>query len=52
MTEPRDEHDTQAEADIEAPPPILGSWNRLYLVVLLNLVLLIVLLYAFRKAFE
>lgn len=44
--------DAQAEADIEAPPPILGSWRRLYFAVLLNLVLLIVLFYAFRKAFE
>jgi len=33
-------------------PPILSSWNRLYLIVLLNLALLIALFYLFTKAFE
>jgi len=33
-------------------PPILSSWKRLYIVVLLNLALLIALFYIFTKAFD
>lgn len=33
-------------------PPLLSSWNRLYMLVLLNLALLIVLFYLFTKAFD
>jgi hypothetical protein len=36
----------------EERPPILGSWGRLYGVVLLELGVLIVLFYMFTKAFE
>jgi hypothetical protein len=52
VTESHDDHEAEAEADIEAPPPIFGTWKRLYALVLLNLVLLIALLYVFRKVFE
>lgn len=33
-------------------PPFLSAWNRLYTLVLLNLVFLIVLFYIFTKVFE
>lgn len=36
---------------IEEPPPLLGSWRRLYLAVIGYLAVLIVLLYAFARAF-
>lgn len=36
----------------EEPPPVGGSWNRLYAAVLINLALIVTILYAFRKAFE
>ncbi|MDQ3253226.1 MAG: hypothetical protein M3R15_04855 [Acidobacteriota bacterium] len=36
----------------EEPPPFGQSWTTLYAVVLINLVLLIVLFYAFTKFFE
>ena len=52
MTDPPDDRDAEADADIEAPPPIFGTWKRLYIAVLLNLVLMIALLYAFRRFFE
>ncbi len=45
-------YDPDSEADIAEPPPFLGSWGRLYAAVILNLVLLILLFYAFRRAFE
>ena len=35
----------------DEPPPFLGSWNRIYTIVLLYLVLLIVLFYIFGAAF-
>lgn len=35
---------------IDEPPPILGTWPRLYTAVLLYLVLLIVLFYWFGQA--
>ena len=38
--------------DYEAPPPIGRTWRRLYAVVLLNLVVMILIFYAFTKAFE
>jgi hypothetical protein len=37
--------------DPEEQPP-LGSWNRMYALVLANLAFLIVLFYLFTKAFE
>jgi hypothetical protein len=36
----------------EEAPPIFKSWKRFYLVVFFNLVFLIVLFFAFTKAFE
>lgn len=33
-------------------PPILSSWNQLYGLVLLNLIVLIVLFYIFTKSFS
>ena len=36
----------------EDPPPIFKTWNRFYLVVFLNLVLLIILFYSFTRVFE
>jgi hypothetical protein len=35
----------------EPNPPIGRTWNRLYAAVILNLVVLIILFYAFTKAF-
>ncbi|MGH2568012.1 MAG: hypothetical protein ACRDGA_06700 [Bacteroidota bacterium] len=36
----------------EAPPSFVGSWRRLYGLVLAELALLILLFYLFRKTFE
>ena len=36
----------------EGKPPLVSSWRNLYGLVLLNLVVLIVLFYAFMKTFE
>jgi hypothetical protein len=36
----------------EEKPPLLGSWKKIYLVVLLNLFALIILFYFFSKAFQ
>jgi hypothetical protein len=33
-------------------PPILGSWNNIYLVVLLNLTAIIIFLYLFSEVFK
>jgi hypothetical protein len=37
---------------IEDKPPFLGSWNKIYAVVLGELIILIVLFYLFTKAFS
>jgi hypothetical protein len=37
---------------IEEPPPILGTWRRLYTAVLLYLAALIVLFYVFTRLFN
>jgi len=37
---------------IEDKPPFLGSWNKIYLFVLGELVVLILLFYLFAKAFS
>jgi hypothetical protein len=37
---------------IEEPPPILGTWHRLYTAVLVYLAVLIVLFYVFTRAFN
>ena len=36
----------------EGKPPLVSSWNRLYALVLVNLIVLIAAFYAFTKAFE
>lgn len=42
----------EEEKIIEEKPPVLSSWNQLYAIVLINLVVLIVLFYIFTKAFS
>ena len=44
--------DTQNRPAGEEPPPFGRSWRVLYAVVLANLALLILLFYAFTKAFS
>ena len=36
----------------EAPPPIGGTWPRLYAAVIITLVVLVALFYAFTRAFS
>jgi len=36
----------------DSPPPIFGSWNKIYGFVLFTLIALILLFYLFTKAFE
>jgi len=36
----------------ESPPPILGSWTKVYALVFGNLIFLILLFYFFTKVFE
>jgi hypothetical protein len=36
----------------DPPPPIFGSWKKLYSIVLINLLVLIALFYLFTEAFE
>ena len=50
MKEP--EHQTAPTPDGEERPPIGGSWRVLYAVVIGNLALLILLFYAFTRAFS
>jgi hypothetical protein len=38
--------------DDTPPPPVGKTWTRLYVAVLLTLAILIVVFYAFTKAFE
>jgi len=45
-----EEHDIARED--EGKPPLVSTWNRLYALVLVNLVVLIAVFYAFTKAFE
>ncbi len=40
------------DINYEEPPPIMGSWNKLYGLVLANLILLIIIFYIFTKVFE
>ena len=42
----------QSDMDDEGKPPLVSSWRNLYALVLVNLVVLIVLFYAFMKAFD
>lgn len=46
------EHQKAREPDGEEPPPIGRSWRVLYAVVIGNLALLILLFYAFTRAFS
>lgn len=46
------ERQTEPEPDGEERPPIGGSWRVLYAVVIGNLALLILLFYAFTRAFS
>jgi hypothetical protein len=41
----------ESTSDSEERPPVFKSWNYLYLLVLGNLALLIILFYAFSRAF-
>lgn len=36
----------------EVPPPILGTWKKMYAAVLLNLIFLVIIFYIFTRAFE
>ena len=45
-----EEHDI--ERGDEGKPPFVSSWRSLYILVLVNLVVLIAVFYAFMKAFE
>ena len=40
------------EMDAPEPPPLLGSWRRMYIAVLVLHVLLIILFYLFSNAYE
>ncbi len=40
------------EDPIDAPPPVLGRWRNLYLVVLGNLALLVVAFWLFTRAYR
>jgi len=42
----------EIETGDEGKPPLVSSWRNLYILVLVNLVVLIALFYAFMKAFE
>ena len=44
--------ETRKHSQAEKPPPIGGSWNTLYAVVLLTLAVLVVLFYLFTRAFR
>ena len=44
--------DNDLERDDGGKPPLVSSWRNLYILVLLNLVVLIAVFYAFMKAFE
>jgi hypothetical protein len=46
------EHLNSDKVIIDEKPPILGSWKKIYLVVLLNLLVLIILFYSFSEAFK
>jgi hypothetical protein len=36
----------------DEPPPLLGSWRRIYIIVLCYLAFLIVLFYVFSRVFD
>lgn len=39
-------------AGAESPPPILGSWRNLYLLVMGNLALMVIVFYLFTLAYR
>jgi hypothetical protein len=43
---------TEEEKLIEEKPPVLSTWNQLYLIVFINTVILILLFYLFTKMFS
>jgi len=45
------DHDPKENTE-DPPPPILGSWEKIYGFVFFTLVILIFLFYLFTKAFE
>jgi hypothetical protein len=44
-------HNNSDDVARDEQPPMFGSWRKLYLTVIINLVVLIVLFYFFSKAF-
>ena len=46
------EHLNSDDSINEEKPPVLGSWNKIYLAVLFNLFALIILFYFFSEAFQ
>ena len=44
--------ETRKQSSPEDPPPVGGSWAKLYAVVLANLAVLVVLFYLFTRAFR
>ena len=47
-----DQQQIKIEETVEEKPPILKSWNQLYAIVFLNLVLLVILFYIFTEYFS
>ncbi len=52
IPEPETRNPKPASEETDSSVPLLGSWRRLYGVVLGELVILILLFYLFTKAFE
>lgn len=50
MMEPTLDH--EARPDLDERPPLLGSWRRIYAVVLGNLALLVFLFWVMTKAYQ
>lgn len=46
------EHFRTEENYVEEKPPVLNSWNLLYTVVFVNLIVLIILFYIFTETFS
>jgi hypothetical protein len=44
-----DDTTREAEPEGETPPPLLGTWNRIYAVVLFELFVCVALLYALAR---
>lgn len=42
----------KSKSDTDDKPPFLGSWNKIYLLVFGELIILIALFYLFTKAFS